>query len=139
MASGSRRLARPINSLGLEQLHAYDVGRLDPDSKNARRFPDQRPVDGERIPTLAEVLALAPASGNGPVRLNLETKLSPLEPHMAPAPEEFARMLVVQLRDAGATGRVTVQSFDWRTLAAYSVSGAGIENRLSDRRAAMAR
>jgi glycerophosphoryl diester phosphodiesterase len=35
---------------------------------------------------------------------------------MAPAPEEFARILVDQLRGAGATGRATVQSFDWRTL-----------------------
>jgi glycerophosphoryl diester phosphodiesterase len=105
-----------INSLSLDQLQAYDVGRLDPDSKNARRFPHQRAVDGERIPTLAQALALAPRSGNGPVRLNVETKLSPLAPHLAPAPEEFARMLVEQLRGAGATGRVTVQSFDWRTL-----------------------
>jgi glycerophosphoryl diester phosphodiesterase len=117
--SGGKWLQAPgpaINTLSLEQLRAYDVGRLDPDSKNARRFPEQRAVDGERIPTLAQVLALAPGSGNGPVRLNVETKLSPLEPHLAPAPEEFARILVDQLRGAGATDRVTVQSFDWRTL-----------------------
>ena len=117
--AGGKWLRAPgpaINSLSLDQLQAYDVGRLNPESKNARRFPEQRAVDGERIPTLAQVLALAPRSGNVPVRLNLETKLNPLEPHMAPAPEEFARILVDQLRSAGATGRVTVQSFDWRTL-----------------------
>jgi len=105
-----------INDLNLEQLLAYDVGRLNPDSRNAQRFPHQQAVDGERIPTLAQVLALSPRSGSGPVRLNIETKLSPLQPHMTPAPEEFARLLVDQLRGAGATGRVTVQSFDWRTL-----------------------
>ena len=79
-------------------------------------FPNKRAVDGERIPTLAQVLALAPRAGNSRVRLNIETKLSPLEPRMAPSPEEFARILVEQLRGAGATGRVNVQSFDWRTL-----------------------
>ena len=105
-----------INALSLAELQAYDVGRLDPNSKNARRFPDQRAVDGERIPTLAQVLALPPRSGGGPVRLNIETKLNPLHPDMTPSPEEFARILVEQLRGAGATGRVTVQSFDWRTL-----------------------
>ncbi len=105
-----------INSLSLEQLSAYDVGRLDPSSRYAGRFPQQRAVDGERIPTLAQVLLLPPAAGNGQVRLNLETKLSPLEPHLAPSPEEFARKLVNQVRGAGAAGRVTVQSFDWRTL-----------------------
>ena len=105
-----------INSLSLEQLNAYDVGRLDPSSRYAQRFPRQRAVDGERIPTLAQVLLLPTEAGNSQVRLNLETKLSPLEPHLAPSPEEFARKLVQQVRGAGATGRITVQSFDWRTL-----------------------
>ena len=116
---GGRWLQTPgpaISDLSLEELQSYDVGRLNPDSKNARRFPDQQAVDGERIPTLAQVLALPPPSGSGPVRLNIETKLSPLQPDMTPSPEEFARILVDQLRGAGATGRVTVQSFDWRTL-----------------------
>ena len=116
---GGKWLTTPgpaINDLSLEQLRAYDVGRLNPESRNARRFPHQQAVDGERIPTLAQVLALPRRSGSGPVRLNIETKLSPLQPHMTPAPEEFARILVDQLRGAGATGRVTVQSFDWRTL-----------------------
>ena len=105
-----------INSLSLEQLNAYDVGRLDPSSRYARRFPQQRAVDGERIPTLAQVLLLPPGADDRQVRLNLETKLSPLEPHLAPSPEEFAAKLVQQVRGAGASGRVTVQSFDWRTL-----------------------
>jgi glycerophosphoryl diester phosphodiesterase len=73
-------------------------------------------VDGERIPTLAQVLALAPRAGGRSVRLNIETKLSPLDPRMAPQPEEFARRVVAEVRGAGAAGRVTVQSFDWRSL-----------------------
>ena len=105
-----------INSLSLEQLNAYDVGRLDPDSEYARAFPEQRAVDGERIPTLAQVLMLVSQSGNDRVRLSLETKLSPLEPKSAPSPEEFVRILIGQIRGAGAAHRVTVQSFDWRTL-----------------------
>lgn len=105
-----------INSLTLEELNRYDVGRLDPGSDYARRFPEQRAVDGERIPTLAQVLALAPRSGNRQVHLNIETKLSPLAPHMTPDPGEFAKRVVDQVRGAGAAGRVTVQSFDWRTL-----------------------
>jgi glycerophosphoryl diester phosphodiesterase len=105
-----------INSLSLQQLERYDVGRLDPDSKYARRFPQQRAVDGERIPTLAQVLALTARSGDPQVHLNLETKLSPLEPDLTPSPGEFAKRVVEQVRGAGAAGRVTVQSFDWRTL-----------------------
>ena len=106
-----------VNTLTLDELRAYDVGRLNPASKYARRFPAQRAVDGARIPTLDEVLALAPQAGNGPVHLNLETKLNPLEPHWTPSPETFAKRVVEHVRRAGAGRRVTVQSFDWRTLA----------------------
>ncbi len=105
-----------INSLTLEELRAYDVGRLDPSSRYARRFPDQQPMDGERIPTLTQALALAPRAGGDPVHLNIETKLSPLEPGLTPPPEAFAKAVIDAVRAAGADGRVTVQSFDWRTL-----------------------
>lgn len=105
-----------IHSLSLDELKVYDVGRIRPDSKYAQRFPEQRAVDGARIPTLEEILALAPRSGNDRVRLNVETKLSPLEPHLTPTPEAFASIVVARIRTAGAIGRVTVQSFDWRTL-----------------------
>jgi glycerophosphoryl diester phosphodiesterase len=105
-----------INTLSLEELKAYDVGRLQPDSDYARRFPEQRAVDGARIPTLDEVLVLAPRQGSKRVRLNLETKLNPLEPHLTPSAEEFARTVIEHVRRAGAAGRTTIQSFDWRTL-----------------------
>lgn len=105
-----------INSLTLDQLRAYDVGRLDPTSPYARRFPEQRAVDGERIPTLAQALALAPRSGGDAVHLSVETKLSPLQPALTPSPEAFAGAVIAQVRASRASGRVTVQSFDWRTL-----------------------
>lgn len=105
-----------INTLSLDELKAYDVGRLNPESRYAQRFPRQRAVDGARIPTLEEVLALASVA-HEPVHLNLETKLNPLEPQRTPSPETFARKIVAHVRSAGVAGRVTVQSFDWRSLA----------------------
>ncbi|MFQ5954576.1 MAG: glycerophosphodiester phosphodiesterase family protein, partial [Kiloniellales bacterium] len=65
----------PLSSLTLAELRRYDVGRIDPQSRYARRFPDQRPVDGARIPMLAEVVALSRKAGNHTVRFNIETKL----------------------------------------------------------------
>ena len=115
-----RWLAEPgptIHSLTLDELRAYDVGRMNPDSRYARRFPEQRAVDGARIPTLDEVLAIAPRAGDVPIHLNLETKLNPLEPGTTPSPETFAKRVIERVRRAGAVPRVTVQSFDWRTLA----------------------
>lgn len=105
-----------INRMSLGELAAFDVGRMDPASPYAERFPQQEPVDGARIPTLVEALALGPRAGGEPVHLNIETKLSPLDPAVTPAPEAFAKAVVDTVRAAGAAGRVTVQSFDWRTL-----------------------
>ena len=39
----------------LSELRAYDVGRMKPGTSYARRYPEQEPADGERIPTLGEV------------------------------------------------------------------------------------
>ena len=47
-----------IKNLRLVDLKTYDVGRLKPGSRYSRRYPEQAPVDGERIPTLREVIRL---------------------------------------------------------------------------------
>jgi glycerophosphoryl diester phosphodiesterase len=105
-----------VRDLTLAELRRYDVGRIDPASAYARRWPGQQPVDGERIPTLAEVVALAAARGADGVALNVETKLSPETPDATVPPERFAALLVDELRRLGVTARTLVQSFDWRTL-----------------------
>jgi glycerophosphoryl diester phosphodiesterase len=106
-----------INSLTLAELKRYDIGRIKPATKYAQQFAGQMPVDGQRIPTLAELFDLAKVSGKMP-RFNIETKLSPEKPDEAPDPETFARLVVEAARGAGLAGRVTIQSFDWRTLMA---------------------
>ena len=107
----------PINNLTLAELKRYDVGRIKPGSKYAQQFPEQQPVDGANVPTLAELFDLAKSSGKTP-RFNIETKLSPDKPDEAPPPETFARMVVEAVRAAGLSSRTTIQSFDWRTLIA---------------------
>jgi glycerophosphoryl diester phosphodiesterase len=102
--------------LELAELQAYDLGRLRPDGKLARRFPEQRGLDGVAMPTLAQVLARTEALSGGTVRYNIETKISPLTPGESPSPARFAEAVVAALGAAGVTGRALVQSFDWRTL-----------------------
>ena len=105
-----------LNTLDLAALSEFDVGRAAPASKIAKRFPEQVPLDGTRIPTLAEVLALARRPGAGRIRFNIETKLTPLAPEDTTGPEEFARAVVTVLRAEGMLDRANVQSFDWRVL-----------------------
>jgi glycerophosphoryl diester phosphodiesterase len=116
----------PINSLTLAEIKRYDAGRIRPGSKYSQQFPDQQSVDGSRIPTLAELFDLAKSSGKTP-RFNIETKLSPAKPDETPDPETFARVVVEAVRAAGLSGRVTIQSFDWRTLLAARKRAPEIE------------
>lgn len=107
-----------VRSMTLAELQRLDVGRLRPGSRYAAQFPDQRAVDGTRIPTLAQVFALLRERRDGLVRFNIETKLTPLEPALAPEPEAFVRALLAVIDAHGMRDRVSLQSFDWRTLRA---------------------
>jgi glycerophosphoryl diester phosphodiesterase len=108
---------RTIRELTFHELQRYDVGRLRPGSDYSKRFPEQRRMDGVRIPKLADVFDLARRAHNDEVRFNVETKLSPLAPDETAPPEEFARAVIEAVRAAGVERRTTIQSFDWRTLA----------------------
>lgn len=105
-----------IVDVAYEELRQYDVGRMKPGSEYAAAFPEQQPVDGERIPRLADVFALVERSGNSTVRFNIETKIDPAHPLQSVSALAFARALADAIRDAGMASRTTVQSFDWRTL-----------------------
>lgn len=108
--------APPLAALRFADLAAYDVGRLRPGSEAAKRFPDQAPRDGARIPALSDVLARAEALSGGAIRYNIEIKTSPLAPGETAAPGAIADALVATLREAGVAARATIQSFDWRAL-----------------------
>ncbi len=105
-----------IHQLTFDGLQQYDVGRIRPLSAYAQRFAQQQPVDGARVPRLADVFALTRRAGNGEVRFNIETKISPEQPQHTLPPVEFARMLIALIRAEKLEARVTIQSFDWRTL-----------------------
>lgn len=104
-----------IKDLPLAEAKTYDVGRLDPDSFYASRYPDQVPVDGETIPTLSEVIDLIRAH-NDSVELWIEIKTSPAEPQASSQPEDVANALVDLLRQEKFDKKVKILSFDWRAL-----------------------
>ena len=105
-----------LRDLTYAELRGYDVGRIRPGSSYAASFPEQKPVDGQRIPRLADVYELAKKAGNDDVRFNVETKIDPTQPDMTVAPEVFVTALIGVIRAADMESRTTIQSFDWRTL-----------------------
>jgi glycerophosphoryl diester phosphodiesterase len=99
-----------IRAMTLAQLRQWDCGTLkNPD------YPRQQPVPGARVPTLDEVLALAP---RGKFHFNIETKIFRGRPHLTPPPEDFARLVLEVVRRHRVEDRVILQSFDFRTLQA---------------------
>jgi glycerophosphoryl diester phosphodiesterase len=115
-----------INQFTFDELQRFDVGRINPACEYAQRFPRQQGIDGTRMPQLEDVFALARQAGNNAVRFNIETKISPLHPTRTVAPEAFAAALISLIKNNGLQQRVTVQSFDWRTLAAVQRDAPGI-------------
>lgn len=103
-------------SLTFAELQRYDVGRLRPGTAYAQRFAAQVPVDGERVPSFAQLAALVRRLGDSAVRFNVETKIDPRFPARTLAPDAFADAVVAVLRAEGLAERSTIQSFDWRTL-----------------------
>jgi len=114
----------PIRMLTYAELSRYDIGRTDPATPYGKNFPEQRAADGERFPTLDQVLALAKSAG---VRVNIETKITPTSGATVADPESFAKLVVERVAAAGMEKRATVQSFDWRTLAAVRRLNPAIE------------
>ncbi len=105
----------PINTLTLAELTRYDVGRINPASAYAKQFPEQQPADGQQIP-----------DARGPVRAGRRASPSASTsrpssrrrtPPRRPTPRRSRGWRSASIRNAGVTERVTVQSFDWRTLA----------------------
>jgi glycerophosphoryl diester phosphodiesterase len=105
-----------IRSLSFAQLQAYDVGRIQPGTPYAATFNSQQPLDGTRIPALAALFERVKLLGANSVRFNIETKLNPEQPADTASPEQMTEALLKVVREAGMLTRVSIQSFDWRTL-----------------------
>lgn len=104
----------PIHHLNFAELQRYDVGRLRPGSDYARHFPHQQPLDGTRIPRLADLFQLTQA--NRGIRFNIEPKMDADALDETLPPEPFARALIAEVRKAGVQTRTTVQAFHWPLL-----------------------
>ena len=102
-----------LRALTFAEIKRYDCGSLNPNPGN---FPEPPRINlpGTRMPTLAEVYALA-AERRPAVRFNVEIKARPGSRDTAPL-HAFVGAVVAVIRKANAVERTTVQSFHWRAL-----------------------
>jgi len=110
ICAGPEGAPRMIRQLTLAEVRKWDCG-----AKLNAEFPKQKAVPGTKMPTLDEVLALAP---KGKFEFNIETKSDPAKPELQPEPMEFAKLVAAAVKKRKLSDRVMVQSFDWRTLEA---------------------
>lgn len=111
-------LTRPtprIKDLKHVELESFDIGRCDPRSSYAKGHPDVQAQDGEHIPTLADVVAVAKTAKKD-FWLQVELKTSFANREEGPDPEALADATVAVLRDAGYLHRTIFVGFDWPAL-----------------------
>jgi glycerophosphoryl diester phosphodiesterase len=104
-----------IKELTLAELKRYDIGRHDPASDYAKARPHSMPVDGETVPTLAEVLAVTSAAKK-PFKLQVEHKTSFFDRNVSSDPIALSQATVEVLRNAGYLDRTIFVGFDWAGL-----------------------
>ena len=104
-----------IKELTLAEVQSYDVGKLNHRETYAKKYPNQKTVEGERIPTLREVIHLIKTTDDR-IHLFIELKHSPLEPEDSKTPEEIVDIVAKIIKDENITERVTIISFDWNLL-----------------------
>ncbi|MBN2552336.1 MAG: glycerophosphodiester phosphodiesterase [Spirochaetales bacterium] len=115
-----------IKDLDFEQLQLYTVGEIRRGSDYWYRFRDQVPVPGQTIPSLDQVFALTASEEAEAVRFNLEIKTYPPFPDYTVDYGEFVELVLEVIRRHGMESRVTMQSFDWRTLREVKKQAPGI-------------
>ncbi len=104
-----------IKDLTLAELRAYDVGRHNPDSAYAKARPHSMPIDGEKIPTLAEILEVT-AQAKKPFVLQVEFKTSFVNRSESSDPAALTEAAVAVLRQANYLDRTIFVGFDWAGL-----------------------
>lgn len=104
-----------IKDLTLEELRSFDVGRADPESDYAASHADAKWQDGESVPLLSEVIAVA-KTAREPFQLIVELKSSFANPEEGPDPKELAERTVAVLRAQHYLDRTIFVGFDWAAL-----------------------
>jgi glycerophosphoryl diester phosphodiesterase len=99
----------------LAELQTYDVGRYRAGSPETEAYPDYRPLDGEPIPSLDQLLR-AYAEQKGTATLWIEIKTSPYQRSISSQPNALVRQIVEDVTSAGVQRHTVLLAFEWDTL-----------------------
>jgi len=100
-----------IKDLTFAQVRSLDCG-----SRTQPQFPGQQASPGAKMPTLAEVFALADSYRASQVKFNIETKVEAGAPQETAPREQFVDVALREINAAHMQSRVSIESFDWGSL-----------------------
>ena len=107
------------SSLNMFQMNYSEIAQYDCGSKFVEAFPDQYKM-AQAKPLLSTVIDSVEASlqaSGASILYNIETKSQPGQDEVFhPIPSEFVDLLLAVIQEKGIQERVTIQSFDLRTL-----------------------
>ena len=110
-------LAKKVNIY--KHLTLADIKKIDCGSKLLKKYPKQQTQPKSEIPTLDEFFQLindCPLEKANSIKFNLEMKSFPKKKHFGPEPKVFAQLVVDVVKKYNMQNRMTIQSFDHRTL-----------------------
>jgi glycerophosphoryl diester phosphodiesterase len=111
-----------IRTMTLAEVKQFDIGTMNPAAGDyfESHGKTQLSIPDTKMPTLEEVFELANSYGNDKIIFNIETKsyADPLDPAYKnnPNPAAFVKAVNDIVKKYHMEDRVTLQSFDWRTL-----------------------
>lgn len=104
-----------VCDLALAELKEYDVGRYLPGSREAESYPNYQPVDGERIPTLEQLLEAHQAAGTE-AELWIELKTTPFDREISSEPEQLLAAVLTLVEEFGLVSQTILLAFEWQLL-----------------------
>lgn len=105
-----------IKDLTFAELQTYDVGRIQPGTKYAARYPDQIPIDGERIPSLEQVIDLVKSKADASFLIYTELKTGLADLSRTSDPFTLANAVLDLVSSKDFDEQTVLISFDWRAL-----------------------
>ena len=100
----------------LEEISKYTIGSVKPETKYAKRFKNQKPIKGEKIPKLTDFFKLVAEDKHKDVFLNLEIKSTLTQENVTPNPEKMVSLILKDIKEYDLENRTLITSYDWRIL-----------------------
>ncbi|MBS0471346.1 MAG: hypothetical protein JSR60_09760 [Proteobacteria bacterium] len=106
----------PIKAMTFAELQRYDVGRWRPGSSRFERYPARRQMDGVRVPSLRDLLAVL-RDAEGPRRLiYVEVKTDPQDREDTSTPEAITEAVLNDVVAADYAAHTKIIAFEWSVL-----------------------